>query len=371
MQTLPPQELRYWLALHRADGVGARTFARLLTQFESPRTILECDASTLRNCGLTEQTIASIQKPDWEGVDDDLEWMQQQHHYIFTWADQLYPPALLEIASPPALLFVIGQPEVLSKAQIAMVGSRNPTPGGAQTARDFAAHLSNHGFVVTSGLANGIDSACHQGALDAHGTTIAVTGTGLDRVYPATNRELAHQICENGALVSEFSINTPPKPGNFPQRNRIISGLSVGTLVVEAALKSGSLITARQALNAGREVFAIPGSIHNPLARGCHWLIRQGAKLVETGEDVISELPPTSKTPEKILQPTDIATENTTELDSDYQLLLQKMGYDPASIDGIVQQCGLTAEEVSSMMLNLELQGLVARCPGGSFMRKK
>jgi len=371
MQSLPLQELRYWLALHRADGIGASAFARLLSQFESPEAILECSAEQLRACNASERTIACIQKPDWDGVDADLDWLQQPHHYIVTWADQLYPPALLEIASPPPLLYIVGQPGVLSRPQIAMVGSRNPTPGGAQAAHDFAAHLSQNGYVITSGLASGIDSACHQGTLDAQGITIAVTGTGLDRVYPAANRELAHQICAQGALVSEFPINTPPKAANFPRRNRIISGLSLGTLVVEAALKSGSLITARHALDNGREVFAIPGSIHNPLARGCHWLIRQGAKLVETGEDVISELPLISDKPEKTAQDSDNNDENGDSLDQDYQLLLEKMGYDPASIDGIVQQCGLTAEEVSSMMLNLELQGLVARCPGGSFMRKK
>jgi DNA processing protein len=250
-----------------------------------------------------------------------------------------------------------------------MVGSRNPTTGGERTARDFARHLAGCGLAITSGLAVGVDAAAHQGALEAGGITLAVTGTGLDRVYPARHRELAHRIAERGALVSEFPPGTPPLAGNFPRRNRIISGLSVGTLVVEAALKSGSLITARLAVEQGREVFAIPGSIHNPLARGCHALIRQGAKLVETADDIAEEL--AALLGGLSLEPVvdaGHADEGCHSLeDPEYQRLLQAMGHDPVSVDQLVARTGFTAETVSSMLLLLELQGHVSSSPGGFF----
>jgi DNA processing protein len=255
-----------------------------------------------------------------------------------------------------------------------MVGSRNPSTSGKQTAREFAQHLASTGLVITSGLALGIDAASHQGALDVDMPTIAVMGTGLDRVYPARHRELAYAIAEQGTLVSEFPIGTSPRAGNFPQRNRIISGLSLGTLVVEAAKRSGSLITARYAGEQGREVFAIPGSIHNPLSRGCHHLIRQGAKLVETAQDVVVELgalagacapaPDTRTT-------TDSARHNATDLDSDYTQLLDLMGFEPISINQLVGTSGLTPAEVSSMLLQLEMSSYIAASPGGLYNRLK
>jgi DNA processing protein len=254
--------------------------------------------------------------------------------------------------------------------QLAMVGSRNPTPGGVRTATDFAAHLARAGLVITSGLALGIDAASHAGALEAGQPTIAVMGTGLDRVYPGSHRELAHRIAEQGALVSEFPVGSQPRPENFPRRNRIISGLSLGTLVVEAASRSGSLISARCAADQGREVFAIPGSIHNPLARGCHALIRQGAKLVETAGDVVNELGALALagTLQEVANP---AAAEAPALDPEYATLLDAIGFDPVPVDVLVATCGLTPAEVSSMLLQLELRGFVASSPGGLYNRLK
>jgi DNA processing protein len=255
--------------------------------------------------------------------------------------------------------------------QLAMVGSRNPTPGGVRTASDFARHLAHAGLVITSGLALGIDAAGHAGALAAGQPTIAVMGTGLDRVYPGSHRELAHRIAAQGALVSELPIGAQPRPENFPRRNRIISGLSLGTLVVEAAQRSGSLISARCAAEQGREVFAIPGSIHNPLARGCHALIRQGAKLVETAEDVVNELGALALagTLQEVASPT--PTDAAPRLDPEYAKLLDSIGFDPLPVDVLVATCGLTPAEVSSMLLQLELRGFVASSPGGLYNRLK
>jgi DNA processing protein len=254
-----------------------------------------------------------------------------------------------------------------------MVGSRNPTASGQQTATEFARHLSASGLIITSGLALGIDAASHQGALDAAGATIAVMGTGLDRVYPARHRDLARQIAGEGALISEFPVGTPPLAENFPRRNRIISGLSLGTLVVEAALRSGSLISARNAGEQGREVFAIPGSIHNPLARGCHHLIRQGAKLVETAQDVIDELGALAVAclEQHNPGPPDEHPDQARELDGDYLQLLDNIEFESTSIDQLVTSSGLTPAEVSSMLLQLEMSGYIASSPGGIYNRLK
>jgi len=371
MPDTPEAQLKDWLALYRAKGIGNTTFKALLEYFQTPSAVFACSRKQLEDLHLKEQCIRSILKPDWQGVDQDLEWLQAEQHHILTLADKRYPPLLKECDDAPAILFVTGNVEALSAPQIAMVGSRNPSPTGRQTAIEFARHLSAAGLCVTSGLAIGIDSACHQGALDAEAATIAVTGTGLDRIYPARNRELAYAILEKGALVSEFPLNTPARPENFPRRNRIISGLSLGTVVVEAAIKSGSLITARYAIEQAREVFAIPGSIHNPLARGNHLLIKQGAKLVETADDIISELGSLAQAQQNLGQVTNNAEEKQRSHDPEYEQLLEKMGYDPVAVDEIVIRSGLTAEEVSSMMLILELQGNVASSPGGCYVRVK
>lgn len=372
-------EPAYWLALNRAPGVGTETFLHLLQHFSSPQQVLQAKTAELRQLGLREPALAYLRQPDWSAVEKDLAWLALAGNHLLTLGDAEYPGLLRETPSAPPLLFIHGDPTVVSDLQIAMVGSRTPTPAGAQTAYDFARHLGRAGLTITSGLATGIDGASHKGALAGGGVTIAVTGTGLDMVYPACHRELAHQIAEKGALVSEFPPGTGSRPHHFPRRNRIISGLSMGTLVVEAAQRSGSLITARHALEQGREVFAIPGSIHNPLARGCHQLIREGAKLVETADDILAELAPLAniclqnlQTPSPKNNKTDDSImEKYQGLDHDYQRLVDVMGYDPVGIDTLVEQAGLTPEEVSSMLLILELRGDISPCPGGLYTRLK
>ncbi len=290
--------------------------------------------------------------------------------------DPRYPPLLRQLADPPLLLYVLGKVEVLSDPQLAMVGSRNPTPPGRDNAVQFAKALTESGLTITSGLALGIDAAAHEGALAGKGPTIAVAGTGVDRVYPSSHRELAHRIvAAGGALVSEFALGTPPMKHQFPRRNRIISGLSLGTLVVEAALSSGSLITARQAAEQGREVFAIPGSIHNPMAKGCHQLIRQGAKLVETAEHVLEELGaliPLTLTAPTCSKP-DTGSDNPIDrdgLDPEQLHLLAEMGFDPISIDTLIDRTGFGADAVAGMLLTLELNNVIAAVPGGYLRRR-
>ena len=267
------------------------------------------------------------------------------------------------------LLFGHGDPGLLCSPQLAIVGSRNPSVSGRQTAGEFAAHLAAVGITISSGLASGIDGAAHLGALRADGFTLAVAATGLDRVYPADHRDLAHRIAEQGVLVSEFPPGTPPRRDHFPRRNRIIAGLALGTLVVEAAVRSGSLITARLAAEQGREVFAIPGSIHNPLARGCHRLIRQGAKLVETAQDVLEELAPLLGTRSSAASLSDDEPPQLRlqTLDPEYRQLLASLGHDPLPADQLIERSGLTAEAVSSMLLLLELEGYVSSAPGGRY----
>ena len=298
------------------------------------------------------------------------EWLDGDAHHVITLGDEDYPEMLSEIPGPPRLLYVNGDIETLHQPALAIIGSRNPTEGGIRNAREFARHLAGQGFTIVSGMAQGIDAAAHQGALDAGGKTIAFLGTGIDRVYPSGNRDLAHAIAENGALVSEFPLGAPPERWHFPARNRLISGLSLGTLVVEAARRSGSLITARLAGEQGREIFALPGSIHNPLSRGCHALIRQGAKLVETAGDIITELGPlvghmleatTDKGP----------SEAPMELGEDYAELRKFLSYDPVTIDELETQSGLTIDQLSSMLLILELHGEVESLSGGRYVKKE
>lgn len=362
------------LALLRAPGIGPVRFARLLDRFGSAAGVFAADRSEWQLLELPAVALDYLGHPDWRGVERDLLWLDQPGNHLLTRNDQRYPALLKQIPAPPSLLFVRGDPACLGAAQLAIVGTRNPTPSGRETAYRFAAHLAGTGLVITSGLALGIDAAAHQGALSTpQGQTIAVMGTSLDQVYPARHRDLARAIAEQGgALISEFPIGTAPAAGHFPQRNRLISGLALGVLVVEAAARSGSLITARQAVEQGREVFAIPGSIHNPLAKGCHALIRQGAKLVEIADDIIEELGSLAaaniSTP--ICPPTE-APATDQPLDNDYRQLLAAMGDQPASVDGLVERCGLTAEALSSMLLILELEGYVAAVPGGLYCRLK
>lgn len=304
---------------------------------------------------------------DPEPAVDESEWLQQENHHRIRLGDEAYPELLAGIPGPPERLYVVGDPEILHLPALAIVGSRNPTSGGAQNAFEFARHLGRTGFCIVSGLAQGIDAAAHRGALAAKAPTVAFLGHGIDRVYPAVNHGLAREIARHGALVSEFPLGTAPNRALFPQRNRLISGLSLGTLVVEAARRSGSLITARLASEQGREVFAIPGSIHNPLTRGCHQLIRQGAKLVEAADDIIAELAPLAG---HMLQTIDTAIspqEARVEVDEEYVKLLEALGHDPVSADEIVERSGLTIDQVSSMLLILELEGKIEKLSGGRY----
>ncbi len=366
-------EAACWLLLQRAPGLKGATVKRLLDDFASGDDLVR--AARDRHPSLMPVTQDYLQSPDWDAVMTERRWLDAPGHHLVTLADALYPPLLREVTDPPILLFVNGAPEVLSRPQLALVGSRHPTPAGAETAYAFARHLAALGLTITSGLAMGIDSAGHRGALEGGGPSVAVVGTGLDRVYPSRNRELAHRLAGNGALASEFSLGAPPRAYHFPRRNRIIAGLSLGTLVVEAAANSGSLITARLAVEEGREVFAIPGSIHNPLARGCHALIREGAKLVEKVQDVLDELtarfPAEGGTPSLPVGPdcSPTVAHGGEDLAGDYQRLLTYMGFDPVSVDRLVERSGLTAEAVSSMLLLLELRGHVTSLGGGLYAR--
>jgi DNA processing protein len=320
--------------------------------------------------GLKNASVSAIKNPDWAIIDTDLAWLAQPDNTVITLLDAGYPAQLKEIADPPPLLFVRGNPQLLSLPQLAMVGSRNPSQSGKTTAFDFAQSLSQHGLVITSGLALGIDAASHEGALSANGYTIAVAGTGLDRVYPAQHKALATAIVNTGAMVSEFPPGTTAKANHFPRRNRIISGLCQGLLVVEAAKQSGSLITARMALEQNREVFAIPGSIHNPLARGCNALIREGAKLVETAQDILEELNQFIQEDSRKHEEFSAALPQSM-LDLEQQTLLNLVMFSPTSVDNLVQNTGLPVEAISSMLLILELQGYVEAIAGGFYTRLK
>jgi DNA processing protein len=365
-------DLTDWLTLYHAPGVGAVTFLQLLDQFGTAREILRTSPGHLQASGLSPETVACFRKPDRKQIDRDLAWLDQPRNRLITCRDPDYPQLLLQIPDSPPLLYTHGNVDILSSLQFSMVGSRNPTVSGRRTASEFAGCLALAGLTITSGLALGIDAASHSGALDAGKPTIAVMGTGLDRVYPASHRDLAHRIAELGALVSEYPIGTPPRPENFPRRNRIISGLSLGTLVVEAATRSGSLISARCAADQGREVFAIPGSIHNPLSRGCHALIRQGAKLVETAQDILDELGSLAAASTVTTRSgVAMSAEQTPELADDYMQLLESMGYSHTSVDMLVETSGLTPAVVSSMLLQLELKGFIASGPGGLYNRLK
>lgn len=365
MQDAPSQAL--WLRLRQLPGVGIRGQRDLLDLFGSIEAIFSANPAQLEQAlsGKKAAIQDILDEPPVKLFQAELEWLKIPGHHLITWSDVDYPVLLREIPDPPIALYVVGQRSLLSTPQIAIVGSRNPTPMGRENAHAFAKNLAHSGLTITSGMALGIDGAAHRGALEAGGKTIAVAGTGLDRVYPPRHRELAHQIAEHGALVSEFPLNTPPKPENFPVRNRLISGLCLGTLVVEAALQSGSLITARLATEQGREVFAIPGSIHAPQARGCHALIRQGAKLVETAQDVLEELGPLANVVYAAVENTRAAASLAPPMVS----LLEHIGHDPVSVDSLIERSGLTADVVSSMLLQMELNGWVCSSPGGVYQR--
>ena len=387
-------------------GVGNQHARKLLTTFGLPQAIFEQPSVALKQVVSTAMVRALQVIPD--GFESQLhttwDWLQagtidtltgQNNRYFLTLADERYPTSLLNIEDPPLVLYLHGHVDLISRLEpkltdtsrkspykhakdgIAMVGSRNPTPQGLATAHAFAKAFTQAGLVVVSGLALGIDGAAHEGAMEGQqdndgGCTIAVIGTGLDRVYPSKHLALAHRIVQHGLMVSEFPLGTPPLPANFPKRNRIISALSLGTLVVEAAVKSGSLITARLASEQGKEVFAIPGSIHSTQSRGCHALLKQGAKLVESAQDVLEELrlqlTPPLVPPSKILKADDNPAEDeVTDIEPDD--LVKSLGYDPVSLDALVARTGWDAATLQVRLMELELDGQVARLPGGLYQR--
>jgi len=341
----------------------------LVDRFGGADAIVGQSRARLEATGLGADKAARIASPDTAAVEGVAAWLEAPDQQLLFFDDPDYPALLENIKDPPLGLYVKGSADVLSLPSLAIVGSRNPTQGGIGNARRFAEHLANSGFVITSGLAEGIDAAAHEGALAAAGGTIAVTGTGIDRVYPARHRELAHRIAAAGAIVTEYPPGTPPRRQHFPERNRIISGLSVGTLVVEAARRSGSLITARLAAEQGREVFAIPGSIHNPLARGCHRLIRDGAKLIETAEDIMAELAPIVGHLAASEAESGVPATPPEAATSEHDTLLNDIGHDPVSVDELLERSGLTIAELSSILLILELEGKIEKLAGGQYAR--
>ena len=350
-------ELAAWIKLSLVPGLGGQSLRRLLTAFGLPQQVLAAGRGALARIVSTEIAGRILSDVDAPAVAAALEWAAAEGHAMLTLADGDYPQPLLETADPPPLLYLRGRRELLARPGLAVVGSRSATPQGISNAEQFARAFSGAGLTIVSGLALGIDAAAHRGGLEGAGSTIAVLGTGADILYPQRNRALGERIAREGLIVSEFPLGTPPHGGNFPRRNRVISGLTRGCLVVEAALASGSLITARFAAEQGREVFAIPGSIHSPHSKGCHALIKQGAKLVESAQDLLQELgikgsaaPPAT-------------------VDQEFVGLLANLGYDPCDIDALCARSGLTAAAVSAMLLQLELEGKVASLPGGLYQR--
>ena len=357
---------RAWLILAHAN-VSVPELQALLSGFGDVESIVAQKQSGLKAAGLSEDKATAIVSPDEEYLRRALEWLETQTHHLVTYGHDSYPELLTQIPGPPLLLYVNGDIAALHLPSLAIIGSRNPTRGGLRNSVDFARYLAQQGFVIVSGLAEGIDTAAHKGALDAGGDTVAFLGHGIDRVYPAANRDLAHAISNCGALVSEYPLGARPLRWHFPERNRLISGLCLGTLVVEAARRSGSLITARLAAEQGREVFALPGSIHNPLARGCHELIRQGAKLVETASDIMNELAPLTGHMLRNTMESTRSQRPALNSDSDYDELRAILGHDPITIDELEAQSGLTIDQLSSMLLILELHGEVESLSGGRY----
>lgn len=353
--------LPYFLALNRMEKVGPRTVAKLYKRWPNLKEMFERSASDLEQEGVPAWLAQTITRFDLNLIHADLNWMNaSEEHHLLTWDSPDYPALLKEISDPPIVLYAKGQLSALKQPQLAVIGSRNPSVTGSENARAFAKAIAAHNIVIVSGLALGIDGQAHIGCLESGGKTIAVMGTGIDIIYPRRHVKLAEQITQNGLLISEFPLKSPPIAGHFPRRNRIISGLSLCTLVMEAAIKSGSLITARMALEQNRDVLAIPGSIHNPLARGCHYLVQQGAKLVASVEDVLEEL---GVVPQKPM--TDKAI---ISLASENENLVKFIGFEMATIDQIILRSGYTVEQVASELAELELKGAVVSVPGG-YMR--
>ena len=355
----PPGDAADWIALSLIPGLGGETYRQLLKAFGLPANIFAASYTQLTSFTQPAVARAISERHKAAEVERALTWLALPGNHLVTLADPDYPPQLLQIADPPPLLYVKGRRELLASASLAVVGSRNATPQGINNAEQFSRSASDAGLAIVSGMALGIDAAAHRGGLDGQGSSIAVIGTGLDIIYPTRNKEIALRLAKEGAIVSEFSLGTPAIAANFPRRNRIISGLSRGCLVVEATLKSGSLITARLAADQGREVFAVPGSIHSPFSKGCHALIKQGAKLVESAADILEEMH---------WQPAaSVGVQNSQEVAT--TPLLEAMGFDPVAIDALATRARLAAEEISSQLLTLELEGRVTTLPGGLYQR--
>jgi DNA processing protein len=355
--------LEAWVALSLTRGLGGESARRLLAEFGSPEAVFAASVGSLKSVVKADIAAEIAKGFAHDAVAPTIAWLEDGNNHIVTLGDSDYPQALLNIPDPPLLLYVKGRLDLLNHIALAVVGSRNATPQGIGNAEAFAESLSSARVCVISGMAHGIDAAAHRGALRGQGSSVAVVGTGLDKVYPAANRDLAHALARQGALVSEFPLGTPPLPANFPRRNRVISGMSLGCLVVEASLQSGSLITARLAIEHGREVFAVPGSIHSPQSKGCHALLKQGAKLVETAQDVLEELGSQLVTPALSSATQDIDIQGT-----DFALL-DHIGFDPVDVDTIKTRSGLTIGELSAMLLALELSGHINTIPGGLYQR--
>jgi DNA processing protein len=368
--TIGAEEFGAWFRLLETPGIGRGGARRLLVACGSPEAVFASRQAVLRELvGPAAALALSTEPPEFQPrLAAARAWLAGgDDRSVLTPGEPAFPPLLLNTADPPLLLYVQGDRAVLALPSVAVVGSRSHSPQGGDNARAFARALGEQGYVVVSGLAIGIDGQAHEGALEAPAGTIAVVGTGLDRVYPARHRALAHRIAAHGALVSEFAPGTPALAENFPMRNRIIAGMSLGTLVVEAALQSGSLITARLASEAGREVFAIPGSIHSPQSRGCHALIKQGAKLVETAQDIVEELAGPSGRRQASLPLGALEGPPAPPADP----LLEALGHDPVTLDALLARTGWPVNELGARLLELELAGLVARLPGGLFQRQR
>jgi DNA processing protein len=352
-------DLEAWLRLSLTHGLGGESFRKLLSAFGGPEQVLGANRNSLTTVVSSKIADALLEDQLHGDLSAVEAWLTDTNNHVLTLADGDYPQALLQTSDPPPLIYVKGRRELLNRSAIAIVGSRNATAQGKLTAESFATALSHAGLTVVSGLALGIDAAAHRGGLAGSASTIAIVGTGLDKVYPARNRDLAHAIAEKGAIVSEFALGTPPLATNFPRRNRLISGMARGCLVVEAALSSGSLITARIANELGKDVFAIPGSIHSTLSKGCHVLIKQGAKLVDDAADILDEL----------RLPRLAGSAGEADLDKPAHPLLAHMAYDPCDIDTLASRAGLPVHEVSAVLIELELGGAVASLSGGLWQR--
>ena len=360
-----------WMALSRAPALDAATLSAAFERLSGISGFIESSDEARRCAGIPVAACEFLSSAAASSSSAERAWIESPRHDLVPFTDRRYPAALRGLERRPIVLYVAGNADILNDPQLAIVGSRNPTPAGRDTAFEFAESLAACGLGITSGLAEGIDSAAHRGALAAQGITVAVLGSGIDSIYPRSNQALSEEIRLQGALISEFPLGTPPRRANFPQRNRIIAGLSLGTLVVEAARRSGSLITARLAADQNRELFAVPGSIHNPLSRGCHELIRQGAKLTETVADILSELNFSAffEGVRRASGGLEEARDSETGMDKEHKILLDALGFDPADLDMLVVRTGFKAEAVSSMMLILELEGHVQAAPGGRYSR--